>query len=52
MVRDGGALGALGDWADHVNLYGNAGAHPEVYGPVSPEEAKRCRRARKEHEDY
>jgi len=40
MVRDGGALGALGDWADHVNLYGNAGAHPEVYGSVLPEEAK------------
>jgi hypothetical protein len=40
MIRDGGALGALGDWAEHVNLYGNAGAHPEVYGNVTPDEAK------------
>jgi hypothetical protein len=40
MVRDGGPLGALGDWAEHVNLYGNVGAHPEVYGAVTPEEAK------------
>jgi hypothetical protein len=40
MIRDGGTLGALGDWAEHVNLYGNAGAHPEVYGNVTPEEAK------------
>lgn len=39
MTRDGGALGALGDWANHVNLYGNAGAHPEVYGDVTPSEA-------------
>jgi hypothetical protein len=39
MARDGGALGALGDWAEHVNLYGNAGAHPEVYGGVTSEEA-------------
>ena len=40
MTRDGGPLGALGDWAEHVNLYGNAGAHPEAYGNVTPEEAK------------
>jgi hypothetical protein len=40
MVRDGGPLGALGDWAEHVNLYGNAGAHPYIYGAVTPEEAK------------
>lgn len=40
MIKDGGALGALGDWAEHVNLYGNAGAHPEVYGNVTPGEAK------------
>ena len=40
MVKDGGPLGALGDWAYHVNLYGNAGAHPEVYGSVTPEEEK------------
>ena len=40
MIRDGGPLGALGDWAKHVNLYGNAGAHPEVYGDVAPEEVR------------
>jgi Domain of unknown function (DUF4145) len=40
MIKDGGPLGALGDWAEHVNLYGNAGAHPEVYGNVTAEEAK------------
>jgi Domain of unknown function (DUF4145) len=40
MIKDGGTLGALGDWAEHINLYGNAGAHPEVYGSVTPEEAK------------
>lgn len=40
MIKDGGPLGALGDWAEHVNLYGNAGAHPETYGNVSPEEAR------------
>ena len=40
MIRDGGALGALGDWAEHVKLYGNVGAHPEAYGAVTPEEAK------------
>lgn len=40
MIKDGGPLGALGDWANHVNLYGNAGAHPDVYGNVTAEEAK------------
>jgi hypothetical protein len=40
MVRDGGPLGALGDWATHVRLYGNAGAHPDLFGDVTPEEAE------------
>jgi hypothetical protein len=40
MVKDGGPLGALGDWAVHINLYGNAGAHPEIYGSVTFDEAK------------
>ncbi|MGN6681533.1 MAG: DUF4145 domain-containing protein [Streptosporangiaceae bacterium] len=29
MVADGGLpAAALGEWADHVRLYGNAGVHP------------------------
>lgn len=40
MMKDGGPLGALGDWADHVRLYGNAGAHPDLFGDVSAEEAR------------
>jgi hypothetical protein len=40
MVRDGSQLGALGDWADHINRYGNADAHREAYGNVTPEEAE------------
>jgi hypothetical protein len=39
MVKDGGPLGALGDWATHVRLYGNAGAHPDKFGDVTSEEA-------------
>jgi hypothetical protein len=39
MVEDGGFPKALGDWADHVRLYGNAGAHPDKFGDVSLEEA-------------
>jgi hypothetical protein len=27
-------------WAEHINLYGNAGAHPETYGEVSMDEAR------------
>lgn len=40
MVADGGLGSTLGDWADHVRLYGNAGVHPDLFGDVSPEEAK------------
>lgn len=40
MIRDGGPLGALGDWADHVRLYGNAGAHPDKFGDVTLPEAQ------------
>jgi Domain of unknown function (DUF4145) len=30
MVADGGLGPTLGDWADHVRLYGNAGVHPDI----------------------
>lgn len=40
FIADGGLPSALGDWADHINLYGNAGAHPEAYGEVSMSEAR------------
>jgi hypothetical protein len=39
-VADGGFTSALGDWADHVRLYGNAGAHPDKFGDVTLEEAE------------
>lgn len=39
MIKDGGPLGALADWADHVRLYGNAGAHPDKFGDVTLSEA-------------
>lgn len=40
MIADGGFASALGGWADHVRLYGNAGAHPDKFGDVSVEEAE------------
>lgn len=40
MVKDGGPVGNLGSWADHVRLYGNAGAHPDVFGEVTVDEAQ------------
>lgn len=40
MVVDGGLTATLGDWIDHVQLYRNAGAHPDLFGDVSLEEAK------------
>jgi hypothetical protein len=39
MIKDGGPMAALGDWATHVRLYGNAGAHPDQFGNVSTDEA-------------
>ena len=44
MVADGGLPSALGDWADHVRLYGNAGVHPDKFGDVSLEEAEEVAR--------
>jgi hypothetical protein len=40
MIAEGGPLGALGDWADHVRLFGNAGAHPNLFGAVTQDEAE------------
>jgi Domain of unknown function (DUF4145) len=40
MVADGGLASTLGDWADHIRLYGNAGVHPDLFGDVSLDEAK------------
>lgn len=40
MVADGGLGSTLGQWADHVRLYGNAGVHPDLFGDVSLDEAK------------
>ncbi len=44
MVLDGGPMAALGDWATHIRLYGNAGAHPDLFGDVSVEEAQEVSR--------
>jgi Domain of unknown function (DUF4145) len=40
MVAEGGLTATVGDWVDHVRLYGNAGVHPDLFGDVSIEEAK------------
>lgn len=40
MVADGGLTATVGSWIDHVRLYGNAGAHPDLFGDVSLDEAK------------
>ncbi len=34
-----GLTATLGSWIDHVRLYGNAGAHPDLFGRVSLDEA-------------
>lgn len=40
MVADGGFPSSLGDWANHVRSFGNAGAHIESYEPVTIEDAE------------
>ena len=40
QVADGGLTATLGSWLDHVRLYGNAGAHPDLFGDVSLDEAE------------
>jgi hypothetical protein len=44
MAYDGGLPSSLVDWATHVRLYGNASAHPDVYGDVTMEEAQEIAR--------
>lgn len=44
MSRDGGPLASLSDWSDHVRLYGNAGAHPDLFGGVTLPEAQELSR--------
>lgn len=44
MASDGGPLGAVADWATHVRLTGNAGAHPDQLGDVSTEGAREVSR--------
>ncbi|WP_328647167.1 DUF4145 domain-containing protein [Amycolatopsis sp. NBC_00348] len=39
MATDGDLQPTLADWADHIRLIGNAGAHPSTLAPVSGEEA-------------
>jgi hypothetical protein len=40
-----GALDAtLTDWADHIRVLGNAGAHPNTLAPVSVDEAEELAR--------
>lgn len=43
MVTDGDLWTTFGDWADHIRAWGNAGAHPEVFSPVTQEDAKELR---------
>ena len=40
LIADGGLPSSLSEWTEQLRLYGNAGAHPELFGPVSLEEAK------------
>lgn len=40
MVTDGGLAPTLGEWVDHIRLYGNAGVHPDLFGDVSLDEAR------------
>ena len=40
MATDGTLTADLADWATHLRLYGNAGAHPDKFGDVTVEEAR------------
>jgi hypothetical protein len=39
MADDGTLDSTLADWADHIRVLGNAGAHPSTLAPVSMDEA-------------
>lgn len=43
MVLDGGWPAALEEWSTHIRESGNAGAHPDIFGKVSQEEAEDLR---------
>ncbi|WP_051183438.1 DUF4145 domain-containing protein [Nocardia vinacea] len=40
MVTDGALIPSFGDWATHIRVVGNAGAHQEAYEAVSVVEAQ------------
>jgi hypothetical protein len=44
MIADAGLPAALSDWATHIREMGNAGANPDIFGQVSPEEARDLQR--------
>jgi hypothetical protein len=44
MAADGALPAALTDWAAHVRELGSAGAHPDIFGQVSVEEARDLQR--------
>lgn len=44
MANDGDLDRALADWADHIRVIGNAGAHPNTLDPVSVDEAEELSR--------
>jgi hypothetical protein len=44
MVADGALPTALTDWVTHIRELGNAGAHPDVFGEVSVDEARDLQR--------
>ena len=40
MADEGALVATLADWADHIRVLGNAGAHPSTLAPVSMPEAE------------
>jgi len=44
MATDGALPAALTDWATHIREMGNAGAHPDIFGQVSVDEARDLQR--------
>jgi hypothetical protein len=52
MASDGDLDRTTADWADHVRIVGNAGAHPNELDPVTQEEAEELARLIKVITDY
>jgi hypothetical protein len=44
MASEGALDSTLADWADHIRVIGNAGAHPNTLAPVSVDEAEELAR--------